>query len=82
MNFGDALGKLREGHRIAREGWNGKGMWLWLVSSWDGDIATSPNPFDYFETLPFIAMKTADDKLVPWLASQTDMLAGDWQVVV
>ena len=33
------------------------------------------------EVLPFIAMKTADDKIVPWLCSQTDMLANDWQVV-
>ncbi|AMQ08548.1 hypothetical protein AZE41_12790 [Sporosarcina psychrophila] len=82
MNFGAALTFLKEGLRVARKGWNGKGMWLWQVDSWGGNIkSASPDPFVYLEASPFIAMKTTDDKLVPWLASQTDILAVDWEVV-
>ncbi len=75
MNFGRALEMLNGGDRVCRSGWNGKGMFLFQINSWtytDGKQDNYPN-------LPFIAMKTADDKVVPWLASQTDMLAEDWQ---
>lgn len=77
-DFGNALAMLKDGKRVARHGWNGKGMWLTLITSWnDGGIRDT---MDY-EKLPFIAMKTADDKVVPWLASQTDILARDWIMV-
>lgn len=76
MDFSKALKKLRKGHRVTRPGWNGKGMWLALIESW------RPLPMVglSYDTpcAPFIAMKTADNKLVPWLASQTDLLADDW----
>jgi hypothetical protein len=75
VEFDDALLALKRGYRVAREGWNGKGMWLFHVETW-----TLPGT-DSRVLLPFIAMKTADDKIVPWLCSQTDMLAGDWEVV-
>ena len=68
MNFGDAISLLKQGERVARQGWNGKGMWLKLQVP-DAHSKMS---------LPYIYMKTADDKLVPWLASQTDVLAEDW----
>lgn len=76
MDFGQALHALRNGKRVQRVGWNGKGMWLEYVAAkqWSYDQNAR-------ETLPFIAMKTADDKFVPWLASQTDILANDWQSV-
>ena len=68
FGFGSALLYLRDGKRVAREGWNGKGMWIALQI-----------PDEHSKmSLPYIYMKTADDKLVPWLASQTDILAGDW----
>lgn len=74
MNFGQALEALKQGEKVARAGWNGKGMWLRLV---DPDEAEA----NYvYEKLPYIEMKTADNKLVPWLASQTDMLAEDWTI--
>lgn len=76
MDFGKALEELRAGKRVARSGWNGKNMFLFLIQEWtytDGKQDNYPN-------LPFIAMKTADDKVVPWLASQTDILAIDWAV--
>lgn len=68
MDFGDAIRDLKAGNRVSRAGWNGKGMWLELQVP-DAHSKMS---------LPYIYMKTADDKLVPWLASQTDVLAEDW----
>lgn len=73
MSFGHALVALEHGQKVARSGWNGKGMWLEFV----GDASTT-RPFQH---LAWIGMKTADDKFVPWLASQTDMLAKDWVVL-
>ena len=71
VSFGIAIELLKEGERIARKGWNGKGMWLELQSpDADSDM-----------TLPYIYMRTADGQNVPWLASQTDMLSEDWVTV-
>ena len=79
MDFGEALQGLKDGYRIRRAGWNGKGMWLRLVKRFGAMV--QPEPTDPpLRLLDFIEMKTADDKLVPWLASQTDVLAEDWEV--
>jgi hypothetical protein len=68
MNFGQAIEALKAKRRVCRAGWNGKGMWLNLQT-----------PDEHSKmSLPYIYMKTADDNQVPWLASQTDMLADDW----
>ena len=89
MSFGSALTLLKDGHRVARSGWNGKGMWLVLVQP-DDDANVPPRPTYAVSgivddatngCLPWIGMKTADNKFVPWLASQTDVLAEDWQIV-
>lgn len=80
-DFGWALVQLREGKRVARAGWNGKGMWLVLVegTAWRANVRTLDELGHVrFATLPWIGMKTANNGFVPWLASQTDMLAGDW----
>lgn len=70
MDFGDAIRQLKDGCRVARAGWNGKGMWLELQV-----------PDEHSKmTQAYIYMKTADNQLVPWLASQTDILAEDWRV--
>lgn len=71
LTFGEALAYLKDDERVARKGWNGKGMWLMLQRP-DANSKMS---------LPYIYMKTADDHLVPWLASQTDLLAEDWVLV-
>jgi hypothetical protein len=71
LNFGDALEALKEGKKVCRKGWNGKGMWIHLQVP---DAHSKMN-------LPYIYISTVDQKLVPWLASQTDILANDWQVV-
>jgi hypothetical protein len=69
MDFGMALMTLRAGLRVARSGWNGKGMWLEL------QVPDANSKM----TLPYIYMSTAQGDLVPWLASQTDLLATDWE---
>jgi hypothetical protein len=70
MDFGDAIRALRAGQRVQRAGWNGKGMWLGL------QVPDAHSKMG----LPYIYMSTVDGKLVPWLASQTDMLAEDWRL--
>lgn len=78
MSFGHAIVALKAGRQVARAGWNGKGMWLLLIveNHWE-----TTRRLEMLEGLPWIGMKTADNKFVPWLASQTDMLADDWQIV-
>lgn len=79
MNFGDALDVLKMGGKVSRKGWNGKGMYLRYVDPYTDKAykVTECEPIDG-TLLPYIAMKTADNGFVPWLASQTDMLAEDW----
>lgn len=95
MTFGLALEALKKGCKVARKGWNGKGMWLSLSGDAnltryvDEDKFWSKNNSDFAlaqggsaRVLPCITMKTADDAiLMGWLASQTDMLSDDWEVV-
>lgn len=69
MNIGDAIGYLKRNAWVARLGWNGKGMYLYLNV-----------PGNAFH-LPHVMMKTADNQHVPWLCSQTDLLAEDWVIV-
>ncbi len=86
MTFGDALECLKRGMKVARAGWNGKGMFLFLVQGSTFQVNRPPLLGIYPEGTtinycPHIDMKTADDKVVPWLASQTDMLADDWGII-
>lgn len=75
LNFGEAIQQLKEGQRVAREGWNGKGQWLGLLLP-----ALLPTTAVQM-TLPYIYICTVQGDLMPWLASQTDMLADDWGIV-
>ena len=70
-SFGWAIDRLKDGAMVGRSGWNGKGMYIKLQVP-DENSKMS---------LPYIYMKTVDDKLVPWLASQTDVLCDDWEEV-
>lgn len=91
MNFGQAIEKLKEGKKVTRKGWNGKGMYLWLKpsavikSEWCRDrflIDICNQNGGECKALGTICMKTADNcVLTGWLASQTDMLSEDWEVV-
>jgi hypothetical protein len=78
MDFGDALHALRDGERVARSGWNGKGMWLNLQRPDEHSEMTLPYIYiEYPEGHPAYP----DGCRVPWLASQTDLLAADWVVL-
>lgn len=93
FDFGVALAYLKRGRRVARDGWNGKGMFLFLLPASDGiPITAIHDPAlrrviegetgkDTFDAHGSIRMWTADKKvLTGWLASQTDMLADDWML--
>lgn len=77
MNFGQALELLKQGRKLQRKGWNGAGLWLELQVPDEGSKMTLPY---IFISYPDDA-KTTPGAKVPWLASQTDMLAEDWQEV-
>lgn len=89
LSFSEALYLLKKGERIARKGWNGKGMFLTLQngSEVDGSLMRNDNAKSFYgdskvKICPHIDMKAADDSyVVGWLASQTDLLAEDWCVV-
>ena len=86
MDFGGALQAMRSGQRVARPGWNGKGMFVVLQKGYPEGIPINRNTSQatglpegtVCRFLPYLMMKTADGAFVPWLASQTDMLACDW----
>lgn len=82
FDFGTAVAFMRRGIRVHRAGWNGKGMWLRYVDLYsDKEFSLREASSARGTWLPFIVMKTADNGLVPWLASQTDVLATDWQAI-
>ena len=96
MTFGEALVALKTGEKVSRSGWNGKDMWIVYMSGMSlppfntqdtnrkvndrtAKLIGEDTPL---ETLPYLAMWTADQKWLPgWLASQSDMLASDWGIV-
>lgn len=91
MNFGHAIEALKDGRKVARSGWNGKGMWLILVPGTPKVHPTPGSPYhkaglEETEILPHIDMWTTNSAgrramLPGWLASQTDILSEDWEVV-
>lgn len=86
MTFGEALEALKDKQRVARAGWNGKGMFIFLVPGSRFEVNRAPllgiypagTMIDYHA---HIDMKTAQGYVVPWLASQADLLAEDWELV-
>ncbi len=86
IDFGAAVAALKSGKKVSRAGWNGKGMFLFLVPGSTFQVSRAPLLGIYPEgtTINYcshIDMRTADGKIVPWLASQTDVLAEDWVVL-
>lgn len=86
MNFSVALVALRQGNKIARDGWNGKGMFLFLVPGSQFKVNRPPLLGIYPEGTtinyrPHIDMRTANGEIVPWIASQSDLLEDDWMIV-
>ena len=78
MDFCYALNALKEGKKVCRNGWNGKGMWLNLQVPDENSKMTLP--YIYIE-YPVDHIAYPKGSRVPWLASQTDLLAEDWMVV-
>lgn len=70
MNFSEALEELKKGNSVTRKNWNGKGQQIKLQVPDENSKMT----------LPYIYIKTVQGDLVPWLASQTDLLSEDWEV--
>ena len=90
MTFGLAIEAMKRGHRVARLGWNGKGIFIYIEKHAYVEDKNAIASTDGHEYAPFIAMDTtglvtenpdAPKCMVPWLASQTDMLAEDWVVI-
>lgn len=90
MDFGQALAALKAGGRVTRAGWNGKGMWIALSPGFTltadrvysepvaQAIDASIDGIGKFR--PYLMMRTVDGEFVPWIASQSDLLAEDWQL--
>ena len=89
MNFGLAVEAAKQGKKITRRGWNGKGMWVIYRSGYPKGIPCNKNTADavgipegtLFKVRPYLQMKCADDTFQMWLASQSDILAEDWEIV-
>lgn len=93
LKFGEALEALKKGKRVAREGWNGKSMFLFLLPAGTVPTKAIHDPAlrqvieseiggETFEALGSIRMFTADKKILTgWLASQTDLLSEDWTIL-
>lgn len=71
VNFSEALTLLKHGQEVTRQGWNGKGMWIKMQVPDSGSKMTRP----------YLYMSCADGSFVPWVASQSDILASDWQLI-
>lgn len=86
MTFSSALSLLKIGKKVSRSGWNGKGMFIFLVPGSTFTVNRPPLSDIYPEGTQVsyhahVDMKTADGQIVPWLCSQTDMLADDWDII-
>lgn len=94
FDFSEALKRLKDKEclpyrKVARSGWNGKSMWIVRQDSYPAGIPINANTAratglpegEVRRFLPYIMMRTADGAFVPWLASQTDILADDWTEV-
>lgn len=88
-DIGWAVRAMRNhGLKVARAGWNGKGMWLAYQKAYPDGIPINQNTADatglplgtVCKFLPYIMMRTAGGEFVPWLCSQTDLLAEDWEL--
>ena len=89
MNFGLAIEAAKKGKKITRRGWNGKGMWVICRSGYPDGILCNKNTADavgipegtLFKVRPYLQMKCVDGTFQMWLASQSDILADDWEIV-
>lgn len=86
MDFGQALSALKAGSKVTRDGWNGRGMYVVHQPGYPDGIAINKNTAiatgipqgTVCAFRPYLMMRTVDGEFVPWVASQTDLLADDW----
>lgn len=89
LNFGEAIEGLKAGKKLAREGWNGKNMWIVLMPALyldagvvNGRTSKHIGEGVDLDSQPYIAMFTTQGRWQPgWICSQSDLLAEDWQIV-
>ena len=86
MDFGEALKALKQGKKVAREGWNGKGQFVYYIPSdrypAKTDVAKSIADEDgKVAYRPYLALKTVQGDIATWQPSISDCLAEDWQIV-
>ena len=86
MNFSQALDEIKAGKKVSRSGWNGKNMFVFLVPGSRFKVSRPPLLGIYPEGTEIdyhahVDMRTATGQIVPWLVSQTDLLADDWGIV-
>lgn len=89
FDFGDAIWFMKNGHRVARKGWNGKGMSVAYQKGYPDGIPCNKNTAqawgmeegELFRCRPYLQMRCADGTFQMWVASQTDILAEDWYTV-
>jgi hypothetical protein len=90
VDFGQALDAVKLGSKIAREGWNGKNMFVVYQRGYPDGIAINKNTAEATGIAegtvcvfrPYLMMRTVDAEFVPWVASQTDILAEDWTIAL
>lgn len=84
MNFGEALEAVKEGKRIARKGWNGKGMYVYYIpaNSYKAITEVAREEFgDMVPYNPYFAIKNVNNTVSTWVPSVNDCLAEDWYIV-
>lgn len=86
MEFGQALTGLKHGSRASREGWNGKGMWVVMVGAGHYDVGARTVGLNVRKDAPpalrpWLGLKAHNGDFVPWVASQSDILADDWVIL-
>ena len=81
MNFGNAIESLKLGQKLSREGWNGKGIFIELQTP---DVNSKmSSPYIYIDTTGLLTdNNNAPRSVVPWLPSQTDLMADDWSIII
>ena len=84
MNFGEALENLKQGEKVARVGWNGKNMFLFLIKPVEIEYKKElQKQYENCEHLEVVALKTANNKiLIGWTPDGIEMLAEDWGIVI
>jgi Protein of unknown function (DUF2829) len=83
-SFSDALKAVKEGKRICRSGWNGKGMYVYYVPGGDYPTQTESAKKEFGDTAhynPYLAIKTVQGSVSTWVPSVNDCLAEDWEVL-